>query len=390
MATPTHKQETSDVVLIGGGLAGLTAAILLAGAGKKVLLLEKKTYPFHKVCGEYVSNEVLGFLRSIGFSPYDYGASRITKLRISTPRGKNIFPELGTGGFGLSRYTMDAELARIASEKGARLLTGTRVTDISFDGKTFLVRTGTGEEYPAKLVIGSYGKRDTLDKKLDREFMRRHSGYLAVKYHLRTDYPVDEIGLDVFAGGYSGIAKIEGDRYNLCYLYHRKKEDHFTSIAELEETVLFRNPFLRSIFANADRVFPEPEAINQISFASKSASQSHVLMCGDTAGLIAPLCGNGMSMAIHAAKLLSELLLESGMLEKEKIAIADREALERVYAKTWNRHFRQRLFWGKFLQTSFANPLLSELSLRGLNFFPGLERWIISNTHGKIVPAWGR
>lgn len=384
-----HNDHAADVILIGGGLAGLTSAILLAGAGKKVLLFEKKQYPFHKVCGEYVSNEVLDFLRSIGFSPYDHGASRITKLRISTPRGKNIFPELGAGGFGLSRYTMDNELARIATEKGACLFTGTRVTDVSFDGEKFNVRTAAGGEFSAKLVIGSYGKRDTLDKKLNRDFIQRHTGYLAVKYHLRTDYPVDEIGLDNFAGGYSGIVKIEDDRYNLCYLYRRKKEDHFTSIPELEENILFRNPYLKSIFANSDRVFPEPEVINQISFASKSASESHVLMCGDTAGLIAPLCGNGMSMAIHAAKLLSELLLESGMLEKEEIAIADREALERVYAKTWNRHFRQRLFWGKLLQTSFANPSLSELSLRGLNFFPSLERWIISNTHGKIVPAWG-
>ena len=89
-----------DVIIIGGGLAGLTTAILLSGKSKKVLVIEKKTYPFHKVCGEYVSNEVLPFLKSIGFDPFEYGATNISKLRISTPSGKNIISPLGLGGFG--------------------------------------------------------------------------------------------------------------------------------------------------------------------------------------------------------------------------------------------------------------------------------------------------
>src|SRR5205085_3563684 len=88
-----------DVIIAGGGLAGLISAILLSTAGLKIMLIEKKSYPFHKVCGEYVSNEVLNFLLKIGLNPFDLGASKISRLRISSPTGKNIFPKLDLGGF---------------------------------------------------------------------------------------------------------------------------------------------------------------------------------------------------------------------------------------------------------------------------------------------------
>jgi len=383
-----HTATDADALIIGGGLAGLTAAILLADAGKKVLLLEKKKYPFHKVCGEYVSNEVLPFLQSLGFDPFAYGASRITKLRISTPRGKNIYPALGTGGFGLSRYTMDQALAQLAERKGATVLAGTRAAEIVFNGERFFVTANTGEVFSSKLLIGSYGKRDVLDKLLHRGFIRDHTGYLAVKYHLETDYPADEIGLDNFEGGYCGIVKVEKNRFNLCYLYRRKKRERFSSIAELEENTLFKNPVLKAIFSNARMLLPKPEAINEVSFASKTAVEAHTLMCGDSAGLIAPLCGNGMSMAVHAARLLCEEILSSGILEKSAITLRERDILEKRYAHIWEKHFRRRLLLGKMLQACFRNPFLAGLSLHSLHALPALERWVIANTHGKTVPAW--
>ena len=70
-----------DVIIIGGGLAGLTSAIHLSKANHSVLLIEKNEYPKHKVCGEYVSNEVLPYLDFLGFNPFEFGAKRISKLK---------------------------------------------------------------------------------------------------------------------------------------------------------------------------------------------------------------------------------------------------------------------------------------------------------------------
>ena len=90
----TIQNNYFNVIIAGGGLAGLISAIALSAKGFKILLLEKKSYPFNKVCGEYVSNEVLNYLKSLGFDPFSFNASKIDKLRISSPSGGNIYINL--------------------------------------------------------------------------------------------------------------------------------------------------------------------------------------------------------------------------------------------------------------------------------------------------------
>jgi len=380
----TYSSEpTYDVIIVGGGLAGLIASILLSGRGLKVLLLEKKRYPFHKVCGEYVSNEVLPFLQSLGFNPFDLGASSINRLRVSTPNGKNVFAKLQMGGFGLSRYSMDKALSEIAEEGGAEILTDSRVSNIEFSTDQFLVETTTGEKFHSKIVIGSYGKRELLDKKLKRDFIQSQTGYLGVKYHIKIDYAVDEIGLDNFQGGYCGISKVEGDKYNLCYLYNRHKGPQYKSIPELEEKVLFKNPILKDIFKRAEFLFMEPEVINEISFAPKKQIENHVIMCGDAAGLITPLCGNGMAMAIHSAKILSELILKC--LNTGKVTLEKREKLEADYSRIWGQNFARRLFWGRNLHGLFGRSSLTNIGVPLIHAIPAFEQWLIRQTHGETI-----
>src|SRR5688500_17416365 len=102
-----QQTETKDVIIIGGGLAGLTSANLLSKAGLNVLLVEKKTYPFHKVCGEYVSNETVNFLRKNNLYPSELNPAQITNFILSSPKGKTIETKLDLGGFGISRYLFD-------------------------------------------------------------------------------------------------------------------------------------------------------------------------------------------------------------------------------------------------------------------------------------------
>jgi flavin-dependent dehydrogenase len=387
MALATNYQEMSivyDVIIAGGGLAGLTSAIELSRRGGKVLLIEKKEYPYHKVCGEYISNEVLPYLRSLGFDPIAFGAADIKRLRLSTPGGKNIYTKLDMGGFGISRYMIDNELYKLAVENGTEVLMNTRVTDVSFEDNQFTVTT-SNTIYISKLVIGSYGKRDTLDKKLGREFIQQHTGYTGVKYHIKIDYPADEIGLDNFKDGYCGISKVEGDTYNLCYLSYRAPKDEFKNIAELEERVLFKNPVLKNIFQRATYLWEGPLVITQVSFAPKKLIENHIMMCGDAAGLITPLCGNGMSMAIGAAKLLTGLIEESEILRKNSITAHDRQQLEDAYTMLWNKQFKTRLKWGRMIQGFFGNPLLTSAFLNTVHAIPPLERRLIGLTHGEVL-----
>ena len=84
------KKPAFDVIIVGGGLAGLTSAIHLSKQNKQVLLVEKNEYPKHKVCGEYISNEVLPYLNSLGIHPINDGAKKIKKVHISTIKSNLI------------------------------------------------------------------------------------------------------------------------------------------------------------------------------------------------------------------------------------------------------------------------------------------------------------
>ena len=99
-----------DVAIIGGGLAGLAASIQLSRSGHSVVLFEKEVYPFHKVCGEYISLESKSFLQSLGISIEDLQLPVIDTLHLTAPNGKSFITKLPLGGFGISRYLLDSTL----------------------------------------------------------------------------------------------------------------------------------------------------------------------------------------------------------------------------------------------------------------------------------------
>ncbi|MGV3706621.1 MAG: NAD(P)/FAD-dependent oxidoreductase [Arcticibacter sp.] len=372
-------KKTPSIFIIGGGLAGLSNAILLSRAGFPVTIIERKTYPFHKVCGEYVSNEVLPFLHELGLDPAEMGASEISRLVLTSPRGKMLESPLGLGGFGLSRYKLDYSLYQIALREGVDIVEGEKVNDVSFLDGVFGVQIG-GQQYEADLVIGSYGKRSNLDQKMGRSFFYERSPYMAVKYFVKGDFAHDTIHLDNFDGGYCGFNKIEDDLFCLCYLTRNKHLKKFGSIPAMEEAVLMKNPALRRLFKQAEFVWDKPESINEIAFQRKSLVDQHILMCGDTAGMIAPLCGNGMAIAFHSAKILSGHIIRlcaTGFSEQI------RAQLEREYASSWQREFALRLKIGRGIQRSFGRPLLSELVVSAMRALPGAVPALIERTHGK-------
>src|SRR4051794_8877934 len=132
MDSPDHIY---DVAIVGGGLAGLTLSIQCAEAGHKVILFEKETYPFHKVCGEYISLESLSFLERLGLRIKEFNVPIIKKLELTDVKGKLYQFDLPLGGFGISRYALDNALHKIAKAKGVNVLPNTKVNDVDFGGE---------------------------------------------------------------------------------------------------------------------------------------------------------------------------------------------------------------------------------------------------------------
>ncbi len=371
MNSPTVFQ----VAIVGGGLAGLTCALHLSKSGIDVLLIEKHTYPRHRVCGEYVSNEVVPYLKRLGIDPFKEGAVPISTFEISTKNGGTARANLPLGGFGMSRYALDFLLF----EKVKKDITTVfdQVNEIRFKDDLFTVTTQNGETYHSQFVIGAFGKRSNLDVLLQRSFIDERSPWLAVKGHYIFDFPEDRVSLHNFDGGYCGLSKTETGAVNACYLVKYEAFKKSSGIGDFQNTVMSQNPHLKTFFKNAMPVFERPLTIAQVSFHSKNPVEDHIFMIGDSAGLIHPLCGNGMAMAIHSAKLVSELLVEAFQSNTW-----DRSVLEVTYAKRWKQTFQSRLFYGRQLQRLLLNKTISHRGVQLVKNFPVLIPKLICKTHG--------
>ncbi len=295
---------------------------------------------------------------------------------MSSVTGKVSALSLDLGGFGISRYAFDHFLYEKAKECGVEFLLNTEAESIHFNGDGFEVKTDEAM-LPCDVVVGAYGKRSKLDIHLERDFIGKRSPFVGIKYHVRTDHPANQIALHNFEGGYCGINKVEDDIANICYLAERESLRKCGSIPELERKVLFQNPRLKTLFENSDFLFDKPEVINEISFETKSPVEEHILMTGDAAGMIAPLCGNGMAIAIHSAKIAADII--PAFLNKK----ISREEMERQYAKEWSRNFAGRLWRGRNIQKLFGNATFSNLAVNIALHSKPVANFLVRNTHGK-------
>ncbi len=375
------KTTLYDAAIIGGGLAGLALSIQLARQGHSVVLFEKERYPFHKVCGEYISLESWDFLNGLGVDLDRMKVPIITRLQVSAVNGNLLQHQLPLGGFGISRHLLDNTLAQLAIAAGVIIKENMKVNEVMFDDNEFTIEASS-LSCRARLACGTYGKRSNIDIKWKRRFCvaakNKLNNYIGVKYHIQGDFPVNTIALHNFKNGYCGIVKIEGEQYNVCYLttagnLQKTKGD----IKKMEQTILGQNPHLKKIFTESKIQSEVPLTISQISFEKKSQVENHVLMIGDAAGMITPLCGNGMSMALHGSKLAA------GLINKFLLGITPREMMEKRYVLQWQRHFEARLRTGRRIQRLFGSYRLTNLFITLIRPFPRLVDSLIRRTHGK-------
>lgn len=374
-------EEGVDVAVIGGGLAGLSLSIKLAQKGYSVALFEKEKYPFHKVCGEYLSLESRQYLIGLGLNLDQMHLPVISQLIVSSPNGKYIQQRLPLGGLGISRFTLDNELSLVAKKSGVKVFEETKVNDIVFKGNEFSISVA-GFTLRTKTAAGAFGKRSNIDIKWARDFTQKKSNplnnYVGIKYHVLCDQPVDTISLHNFKDGYCGISKIEENKYCLCYLTTAANlKASGNSIAGMEKNILYKNPFLQKIFTSATFLPGFPVVISQISFDRKSTVDNNVLMTGDAAGMITPLCGNGMSMALHAGMIAAECI--DDFLQKK----VTRKQMEDQYSIRWKKEFSWRLRAGRLIQRFFGKELITNLFIAVLKPFPFVIRRLIRSTYGK-------
>ncbi len=368
-----NKQDY-DIIVMGGGLAGCSSAIQLRSQGQRVLLLEQQRYPVHKLCGEFLSVEVISSFARLGIleAVRKAGAHPITRTYLTTSNGASLESELPGVGLGLSRYQLDLLLFQRAQELGADCLDGTKVNSVSGGlQQGFMVNTSQGN-FSSRLVLGCHGKRSTLD--LSRPFTGQYNPFVAFKGHYTGIALPGVIELHAFPGGYCGLSQIETGEINLCWIAHEKILNCKNSTLP---DPLWQNPVLAARLHSMQCVRKSQHRLSQISFALKGKFDADVCMIGDSAGMITPFCGDGMAMALQSAEMAIPLV--TGFLQGN---LSERD-LKRQYTSIWNREFRTRLQIGRLLHASFINAGIANLGVSLCDTFPALARGFIQATRGR-------
>jgi flavin-dependent dehydrogenase len=376
-----------DAAIIGGGPAGCCAAITLAQSGAKVLLVEAKPYPHDKLCGEFLSPECAIYLDQLGMAATlpAQGAAAIEWVRISAANGAVWQSRLPGTARGLSRKILDATMARQAQAVGVTLREGTQVTRISGNlerGFKLEARSGTQTcSLQARLVIGAYGKRAGLDRVLGRRFLQIDQPYMALKSHFRGPPLEHAIELHGFPGGYCGLSEIEGGLHNVCLLARQPLFKQVSGgprdpIAGFVAWMRGQNPHLEAWFEGAERLPESWLSIAQVPFVRKQLLVNDILMAGDAAGLIAPLAGDGIAMALQGGRLVGQLGSRylSGRISAQ--------ALRQEYPDAWQRAFTARLRLGRWLQALMLRPHLLATGLGVFTALPELGSYFVRHTRG--------
>lgn len=385
-----------DAAVIGGGPAGCSAAIRLAGQGMRVILLEAKTYPHDKMCGEFLSPECHGLLARLDMTEriQRLNPVAITHTRLTAPDGALWEAPLPGQAIGISRRVLDAALAEWAEAAGVMVFQGIMVRAVTgnfADGFSLETagRSGTVVPLTARTVIAAHGKRGALDRAMNRAFIAQKQPFVAIKAHFHGPAIPGRVELHTFPGGYCGLSEIEGDARVVCFLaeervFQAQDGGMHGGVDAFVTWMASQNPRLGAWLKEAERIHPRWISIAQVPFVDKPAMEGDVLMAGDSAGLIVPLAGNGISMALEGGMLAADQL---GRWLRGDLPADD---LRREYPAAWRQRFSGRLRLGRMLQPLMLRPKTAGLALRLLNRLPGLGAALVAGTRGKTedIPVW--
>jgi menaquinone-9 beta-reductase len=378
-----------EVIVVGGGPAGVASAIFLRQRGHDVLLLDAARFPRDKVCGEGVSPEAWRLLERLDCAAA-VRALRPHPLRgmaLTAPDGTTFRGDYGDDrepGFAVRREALDQALLGCARAAGVEVREEARVSGLRFeDGRVAGVELENGrgpEAWSARLVVGADGRRSRVARSLG--LLHEHSSLrkFAVRAYWEGVFGLGQHGeMHVGAGGYCGIAPLSPTQANVTFVLDRL--DMSAAAGDLErfyrQTLAARWPRLADRLQKA-RIVAPPRAVGPLALVARRVSGPGVVLVGDAAGFYDPFTGEGVTLALRTAEMAAE--------EADRALRKGRVGDLRAYDRRRHEATRDKFRLNRLLQHVVAWPELSNFVARRLSRRPDLADRLVGIA-GDFIPA---
>jgi flavin-dependent dehydrogenase len=398
--------ERYEAIIIGGGPAGASAAIVLAQAGWRVAVVEKKAFPRRKVCGEFISETTWPLLRKLGVASdllplagpvvrrvgVFAGAGAVT-ANLSLPDSAAAASRSGAdGGRALGRELLDTALLRRAATVGAEVLQPWALADcVEHEGRyrcRLLEKdSGRARDLSAPLIIAAHGSWES-GALATQDFRQpaRPGDLFGFKAHFRDcALPDDLMPLFAFPGGYGGMVHSDGGRMSLSCCIRR---DQLARCRQRWPQMKAGEAVLAHIQASCAGVADALASASTddawlsagpLRTGIRSFGRDGIFAVGNAAAEAHPIVAEGISMAVQSAYLLCEQLVLAPRGQRPLAQI------RRDYEAAWRRNFSRRLQVAALLAQLFMRPLGAAAAIATLQQFPQLltlgARW-----SGKLQP----
>jgi len=333
-----------DLVIAGGGLAGCSAAITAARAGARVLLLERGSYPRHKVCGEFVSAEALSLLRSLLRDLPEAGEALHSAPAIGRARlfldDRVLEAAVDPPAASLPRWRLDALLWQAAAAAGAHCRDRTNVVQISRDATAgFQAQTSAGA-FRAAAVIQAGGRPPGSNSAEKWIGLKGHFNSVRRGGQFGNSATPASVDLYFFDGGYCGVLPVDANRVNVCAMVQSR------AARALDEVFVLHPQLWRR--SRPWQAASPPVATAPLLFSSPTPDRDGILLAGDAAAFIDPFVGDGISLALHSGSMAAAALKPiwhgtHDLVPSEPKTGSPRDALEAARAQYRSQYRRQLL-----------------------------------------------
>jgi menaquinone-9 beta-reductase len=366
----------ADVIVAGAGPAGAVAAIVLARAGARVLVLERARFPRHKLCGDSINPGAVAILERLGLSHVLANGLPVDGMLVSGERQIRVVGKYPScvRGVSLTRAVLDSRLAEAAVHAGAQLEEGTVVrgpvlsaggTRVSGVEVCSAHRSSRHMSAPVVIAADGHFSRVARPLQLSRAAVRPRRWAIGAYFEDVTGVAAHG-EMHVRGDHYIGVAPVPGGLVNACFVSAKQ------SLLRRRTVLVDRlasDPVLRDRFANARIVGPQT-ILGPLAVDARAAGFPGLLLAGDAAGFIDPMTGDGLRFAFRGGELAA--------LEALRALEHGWDAAHVRLAKTRRAEFASKWRFNRTLRACAARPSAVRAASAVTRLAPGVLTRVIA------------